>query len=372
MRRIGWSLLIAFAALALPLIALALMGARGRTALHSQLMDAASPPAPDYAEAAAWAALPGRADKADAILVPGASDRQSAAEADVFFLHAGANWSLHWNAPLDHWLVTFLVDGALLEQWASAFNDCCRVYAPRFRQEALAYPESDEALHERSLELAYADVRAAFRHYLAHENHGRPIVVAGAQSGARHALQLLIDEFAGQPLRAQLVAAYVPGARIDEETRARLGDIAICEAPEQTGCVNVWNTTGRQAWGVLEPRPGESCVNPLTWRADGVHAPRELNLGSVGNRLWGDGPLPFAEALVDAHCHEGRLWVTPPEHGSYWQPGGPGDYHIQNYTFFFANIRRNAGDRVRAFAESEGPLTSVWGADVECGVPAPL
>jgi hypothetical protein len=31
------------------------------------------------------------------------------------------------------------------------------------------------------------------------------------------------------------------------------------------------------------------------------------------------------------------------------QPGGPGDFHIQNYTFYFANIRENASARVGAF-----------------------
>jgi len=66
------------------------------------------------------------------------------------------------------------------------------VYAPRFRQEAIAAPAGEPARHTRSVDLAYEDVRAAFRHYLAKDNAGRPIVIAGAQSGGRHALQLLI------------------------------------------------------------------------------------------------------------------------------------------------------------------------------------
>ena len=112
--------------------------------------------------------------------------------------------------------------------------------------------------------------------------------------------------------------------------------------------MNVWNATGRQAFEKLEPID-EACVNPLTWRADEILAPRELNLGTVGGRLWGDGPVPFDVGLIDAQCLHGRLWVTPPKDRWFWQPGGPGDFHIQNYTFYFGNIRENASARVRAF-----------------------
>src|SRR3990172_12199893 len=145
MRRVALVLLIIGVLLASPLLAFALIGADGRAAVHAWLMDDTPPPAPDYAQAAAWAALPDREDAADHVLVPGSADQQASAAADVFFLHAGANWTLRWNAPIDHWLVRFLVDGALLEQWASAFTGCCRVYAPRFPHEAGTYPAGHEA-----------------------------------------------------------------------------------------------------------------------------------------------------------------------------------------------------------------------------------
>jgi hypothetical protein len=321
-----------------------------RTAIHAWLMDPVLPPAPDYADAGAWAALPTTKDAADRARVPGTADQQATAAADVFFLYAGSNWTLHWNAPLDHWLVTFLVDGALLEQWASAFNGCCRVYAPRYRQEAIAYPRDHEAEHKASVAIAAEDVRAAFRHYLAHYNGGRPFLIAGAQSGGRHALKLLIDEVAAKPIRRQLVAAYIAGARVDSAARQALGDIPVCSAATETGCINAWSAIGRQAEKV-ESRAGDACVNPLTWRADAAHAPKELNLGTIGGRFWGSGAGQFDSGLVDAQCKDGWLWVTPPEGRWFWQPGGPGDYHIQNYTFFFANIRDNAVERVRAYIE---------------------
>jgi hypothetical protein len=313
----------------------------------ARLMTDALPPAPDYAHSEAWAARPDRTDAADVALVPGTTDQQATAAADVFYLYAGSNWTLHWNAPVDHWLVSYLVDGPYMERFASVFSGCCRIYAPRYRQEAIAGPDGPR--RERATEQAYADVRAAFRHYLEHENDGRPIVIAGSQSGGRHGLQLLIDEFAGRPLRAQLVAAYLVGAYVDADARAKLGDIPICDDATQLGCVNVWNAFGRAAKERIEAQDA-ACVNPLSWRADGGRVPRERNRGSISTQGWLRAPVVFRAGLVDAQCEAGVLWVTPPENDAdYWQPGGPGDYHIYNYALFFADLRENAVLRVQRF-----------------------
>lgn len=334
------------------------IGPQRRAALHAALMTAELPPRPDYRDPGSWAALPQRSDAADVALVPGTADAQAGAAADVFYLYAGTNWLLRWNAPIDHPVVTTLVDGPYMEQFASVFSGCCRIYAPRYRQEAILRPEGAAAERQRALDVAYADVRAAFRHYLEHWNDGRPVVVAGSQSGGRHALRLLIDEFAGKPLREQLVAAYLAGAHVDAAARVALGDLPICDDAEQTGCFNVWNAHGRQAWGQLEPQDA-ACVNPLTWRADETPAPRERNLGGIVTRGWSEKPVRFIPALVDAQCAQGRLWVTPPANDDdYWQPFGPGDYHIHNYALYYANLRTNAIDRVAAFRASQAAQRS--------------
>jgi hypothetical protein len=352
MRRLLRSLALACAASVVAAAALAALlvaiGAERRAAVLGAVISDLAPPAPDYASPAAWAARPERADAADVALVPGTRDGQADAAADVFYLHAGANWTLRWNAAVDHRLLAYLVDGPFMERFASVFNGCCRVFAPRYRQEALLGPAGER--RDRATELAYTDVRAAFRHYLAHDNAGRPIVIAGSQSGGRHALRLLIDEFAGRPLRAQLVAAWLVGARVDAEARAKLGDIPICDDPLQLGCVNVWNAAGRQAKQRLEARDA-ACVNPLSWRADGAHVPRERNRGSLSSPGWGRGSVRFHTGLVDAQCEGGWLWVTPPANDAdYWQSEGPGDYHIYSYAFYFADLRENAIARVARFA----------------------
>jgi hypothetical protein len=313
------------------------------------------PRAPDYRDGRAWAALPGRADRADLALIAGTRDQQATAQADVFFLHAGANFTSYWNLPIDHWIGRRLVDGGSIAPLASLWNGCCRVYAPRYRQEAILVPEGAD--RDKALELAYSDVRRAFRYYLARYNQGRPLILAGANSGARHALRLLGDEFAGTPLKSRLVAAYLVSAKVDRAARARLPDIPICDSATQTGCINTWSTVGRQRQAQTVAADDAACVNPLSWRAEGGLVDRELNRGGVRPSLVGtffDGPPPQAIAhMADAECAHGYLWVTPnPAIADAYQPGGPGDYHSQNLTFFYANVRENALQRVQSFVAS--------------------
>lgn len=359
MRRVlvGIGILLAALTAAAVMVAgtLAAIGPERRSDLLLRLMSDGLARAPEYASPEAWAALPTRADRADTALLPGTRDDQSTAAADVFYVHAASNLTLQWNASVDRRVARFLVDGPYMERFASVFNGCCRIYAPRYRQQALGGPQG--ARFDRATEVAYADVQVAFRHYLSHWNEGRPIIIAGSQAGGRHALRLLIEEFAGQPLRAQLVAAYLVGVSIDAEKRAELVDIPVCDGAEQTGCVNVWNAAGRQARERIEAlardgaeSPDAACVNPLSWRSDSVHVPRERNRGSISSSGWYNAPVDVHIGLVDAQCENGWLWVTPPSFDAdLWQPFGRGDYHIYNYAFFYADLRENATQRVGHF-----------------------
>ena len=61
---------------------------------------------------------------------------------------------------------------------AAQFERVCRVYAPMYRQVTSAHGTEGR-------ELAYHDVRAAWRDYLAHDNDGRGVVLIGHSQGAR-------------------------------------------------------------------------------------------------------------------------------------------------------------------------------------------
>lgn len=329
----------------------------------SRPFDAAHVPlAPDYARADAWLAFPGRGGL-ERSTPPGVTAIDEAkAPADVFFIHPTTYqqsdvWNVAYTEPSEF-------DPAVLLGQASAFNGCCRIYAPHYRQASLRALEDSRP----AVALAYGDVARAFRHYIAHENKDRPFLIAAHSQGAMHAVRLLQAEILGTPLQGRLVAAYVVGAYAPSDF-GTIG-LPVCDGPRETGCILSWNTSqaGRTGafqlirdqsywWRGSEKSKGQPpaiCVNPLTWRRQGA-APATANPGS----------LPFPERpardedrslpaltphLTGALCDEGLLKVDIP-----WSaPSGfrdilsllYGSYHLGDYGIFYAAIRRNAAERV--------------------------
>ena len=142
---------------------------------------------PDYRSEEVWAALPGRADAADfhprsapdTLLAP-----TDSLGIDVFFVHPTLyERGRSWNAPLDQRRLNRRVDELPIRLQASAFAAGTRLYAPRYRQAHLGVFTWKDAESDRALDTAYADVRAAFVHYLTAWNAGRPFVLAGHSQG---------------------------------------------------------------------------------------------------------------------------------------------------------------------------------------------
>ena len=96
------------------------------------------------------------------------------------------------------------------------FRNACRLFAPLYRQVTLS------ALHAAmrrqpdgaDRELPYADVRAAWRDYLAHDNHGRPFVLIGHSQGSALLKRLLAEEIDGKPVQRRLLSAILPGTAV--------------------------------------------------------------------------------------------------------------------------------------------------------------
>ena len=134
----------------------------GGPSLPFDASDTAAPP--DYADAANWAALPQRIGVEDSIPAGiGDTDIQATAPVDVFFIHptgylAGDSWtfSMDPNTKAEEntqWMMA---------NQASAYNGCCKVYAPRYRQANIfAYFRGDD-IRKQALGFAYQDVRALF------------------------------------------------------------------------------------------------------------------------------------------------------------------------------------------------------------------
>ncbi len=302
--------------------------------------------APDYALADAWAALPFTDDQAD--LTPAnLQDSQSVAAVDVFFLHPTTytfeRGNRAWNAPVDDPKLNRKTDDSTIKYQATIFNGMGRIYAPRYRQAHLqAYFEKRRMVSaEKALDLAYADIKAAFEYYLANYHEGRPIVIAAHSQGTTHAKRLLKEYFDGMPLQNKLVAAYLVGIAVEEDY---FKFIKVCGSADETGCFCSWRTwrRGHTPKG-YEPGNNIAVTNPLLWTSTEAYASHTLNKGAVLRNFEYIYP-----AITDAEVHQGLLWVSKPKF-----PWSflllRSNYHIGDFNFFYLNVRENAKRRSETF-----------------------
>lgn len=173
---------------------------------------------------------------------------------------------------------------------AARYGSRCRVYAPVYRQLTLrgigAGVSAKEQAHAAAV--AYSDVRAAFRSYLRHDNHGRGFVIIGHSQGAAMGIRLVRDEIDTHPaVRRQLVSAILLGGNVTVRRGSDVGGdfrhVPACRRPAQTGCVvafstydeippsdAIFGTTGGRL-GRLSGTPARSdlrvlCTNPAALR----------------------------------------------------------------------------------------------------------
>lgn len=327
------------------------------------------PPAPDYADAASWAARPGTPNGAE--MRPEGVAKLEKLPVDVFFIHPTTYLEKeYWNAPIDA-PAAQAVMARVLKAQASPFAYTGRVFAPRYRQAAFGAFLAANGDTMRALDLAYEDVRAAFRHYLLFENDGRPFILAGHSQGTVHGLRLLAEEIAGSPAAQRMIAAYMPGWPVSvREDIGALAGVDMCATPDETGCVVVWQTFAEggdpsylaqsyaaQAGLSGQPKAGTDmlCINPVTWRRDDPASVRAAHAGAVPPAPEVDAPIPPVQPrLVAAECgDDGFLYISPPPGGDFTQflmPGG--NYHVYDIHLFYMDVRANTRARAEAFLDA--------------------
>jgi hypothetical protein len=329
------------------------------------------PAAPDYDDPDAWSALPELDDAAD-VVVDGVSAADPArTTVDTFYVHPTTYLGRRWNGPVDDAAINADTDELATLIQASAFNACCAVHAPRYRQAngtAFTHPSPDG---RRAIDLAYHDVANAFRRYLAHSGD-RPFVLASHSQGSAHARRLLREEISGRAPRDRLVAAYLIGMPVSEGAIGHeLPDIPVCGSATQTGCLVSWNARGPDYEPRLEPletggdpafagsgSARRVCVNPLSWRTDEAAAGAGENAGAVF--LHAD-PGDVKPGFASARCRNGTLVVA--EIGDVPRDFmsrlldlalGGDNYHPIEYQLFYVNLRRNASERAAAHRDRAG------------------
>jgi len=216
---------------------------------------AAASAAIDYAQPASWLCRPGQEQACttdlDALVIDAQGTRTpqkfvSAAQPPIDCFYVYPTVSLEQTPYADMTPSAEVVSTARAQ--AGRLASRCRLFVPLYRQMTLAGLVQDMAAH-KTLDFGppYADVAAAWAQYLAHDNHGRGVVLIGHSQGTILLQRLIAEQIDGKPAQAHLVAAFLAGdPALVVPQGAKLGGtfqhIPLCDAAGQTGCVYAWGS----------------------------------------------------------------------------------------------------------------------------------
>jgi hypothetical protein len=198
---------------------------------------------------------------------------------------------------------------SVVRNQAARLGAVCAVYAPMYRQATLTALRTTlgggAGGFAAATQTAYADVLAAWQHYLAVDNHGRGVIVIGHSQGASHLYRLLREEIDPDPeQRALLVSAMLAGTSAHA---SETPNVPPCTKDGQVGCVMSWSTFRDTA-----PPPANSyfakpagddpavCTNPAALA--GGSAELHPYFQPLGWGVTVDTPFITVPGLVTAEC----------------------------------------------------------------------
>jgi len=349
---------------------------------HSFTEDHASP-APDYTQRSNWLAHPDLADNSDWAPEGLKAAPPKDARAYVFFIHPTAYLrNDHWFGSIDKSTATDENKQWMMANLASAYNGCCHVYAPYFREATIhAFLQEDLDDAAKALDFAYQDVARAFEHFIRAIPAGSPYIVASHSQGTVHGQRLLQQQVDGTPLAKRLVAAFLIGCTVHADLFDHdYQDIQACENADDLGCVNAYDTWVKDGGpnGASCPNwSGEQyvrndkqwlCVNPLSWQADDKLIQASANPGSVpvqnpynisivgedkaDGLTWSALQTPI-KGQASAQCVNGILRTNDQTESVFKDYAVNGNYHGLDYALFYSSIRDNAKQRVEVWWNNE-------------------
>ena len=307
------------------------------------------PAVPNYETVATWAILP---DAYPENLKHWQTDTTNL-EADVFYIYPTLNTEkkdLRWNVPVTDAIQNVkVIDKAVYFQ-ASAFLNAGKLYVPYYRQAHLRSYSQFENGGKEALNLAYGDVKAAFKIYLEKYNHGRPIIIAAHSQGTTHAIQLLKDFFDGKPLQNQLIAAYLPGIAIKKK---EFEHIKLMTNPRETGGFVSWNTFKKNYYPKKyeEWFKGKEVSNPIDWN----NSTESERLDHKGFLFTND--KLYAQAL-QVYVKDGVLWISLPHFPYRLLVLAKKRYHAGDINLFWEDIRENSVLRVKSYLKKQQIITT--------------
>jgi Protein of unknown function (DUF3089) len=246
---------------------------------------------------------------------------------------------------------------AVAQQFA-AFASVCRPFAPIYRQVTIAGVEA-VLRHEPlpvDFKLPYEDVRAAWLHYLAHDNGGRGVVLIGHSQGARILARLIAHEIEGKPEQSLLAGALILGFDVEVPEGKDVGGtfktIPLCRSGGQSGCVVAYETFPASSLPPDDSRfthpetPGMAiaCTDPAALSGgtlDPILATQTNLLGKPPlDPGWAafvkplDAPFVSLPGIASGHCVEGpdasylAVSVNSPQAPGSWPATLPGALEV--------------------------------------------
>ena len=275
-------------------------------------------------------------------------------EADLFLICPTVDMNDEYNMSLDDEETKASFVGALNME-RGIYEDSARMYAPFYRQAAMAVYSLDRDEWEPYMEIAYSDISAAFSYYLEHLNEDRPIILAGFSQGADMCYRLLMDYFDDADLYDRLVAVYALGWPCTQELVEAYPQIVPASGADDTGVVVSIDCEAPELTETfINPADQKAyAINPLNWKTDGTRADKAENSGACFTNY--DGEI-VSEVTQLCGCYldaeRGVVKVTDVAAADYAPivPGLPeGSYHVYDYQFFFRDLQQNVADRLEAY-----------------------
>lgn len=317
-----------------------------------------------YANPAMWIGRPGK-DGNPALWRPeGFEENSPAFDTAIFFIHPTSYLARnHWNAPLDNKEANARAELFTRGQ-ASVFNRSPNVWIPRYRQATLGAFLTEKPEGQKALDTAYQDVLAAFDYFIAQQAPDTAIILAGHSQGGMHLSRLLKDRVAGTPLAKRIIAAYVVGWPVPVKADLPALGLPGCTSTGQTGCILSWQSyaepagydetmtlfeTAPSLTGISRKDDRYLCTNPITGTDRGT-ASAAANIGMLKSNLdFNSGKLIPGGAPARCDAKGFLLIGAGPDLGPYVLPNN--NYHVYDYSLFWANIRADVARRTQAFGK---------------------
>lgn len=333
----------------------------------------------DYTRAQAWVCRPDKIDTCRddqttlVIQADGSTQRQQfiparLPKADCFYVYPTVSNGPGVTAPP----TISEEERRAVRQQFQRFASLCRLYAPVYRQITLtsmkAAMKGDKVTGmDAAVRIAESDVTAAWKTYLAKDNHGRGVILIGHSQGAGILRDLIRREIDGRPLQKQLIVAILPGAGLTVSKGRDVGGdfrtVPICRRRGQFGCVIGFNT-----YRVDHPIPEREVIKP----AEGEDAVC-VNPAALGGGRGDLHPILSAkgETIIPDFTRPQGPWTQPPRAIDSPFVALPGLFHAEcrhdsHGTYLAITTDPKPGDR--RTLDYTGDWTAGYGSDASMGL----